>query len=100
METCKSSHGIKHSIIINRLTLFHNVMLAFISSFLPVPDMLGARIRNRHRDFWRDPDAENVRNTLFNSDDPLDKWKNVKNWQRRLSNKYNSRNFAVAHGCK
>jgi hypothetical protein len=75
-------------------------MLAFISSFLPVPDMLGTRIRNRHKHFWQDPDAEIIRNTLFSPEDPLDKWKNVKNWQRRLSNKYNSRNFAIAHDCR
>lgn len=75
-------------------------MLAFINSYLYDMDLLRARIKTRHKKFWQDPDAENVRNTLMKPDDPLEKWKNVENWQRRLSNKHNSRNFALAHNCK
>ncbi|MFA6088123.1 ATP-grasp fold amidoligase family protein [Mucilaginibacter sp.] len=74
-------------------------MLAFIG-FLKIPDDISARIRTRHKKFWSDPDAEKVRNTFLTKDDPLEKWKNVENWQRRLSNKLNSRNFALAHNCR
>ena len=31
---------------------------------------------------------------------PLSAWKDVPNWQRKLSNKYNARVFAAAAGCK
>jgi hypothetical protein len=75
-------------------------MLAFIIGFLKVPDEISTRIRTRHKKFWSDPDAEKVRNTLMTPDDPLEKWKNGENWQRKLSNKHNSRNFALAHNCK
>lgn len=58
------------------------------------------RIRNRHRQFWEAADAEIVRNTLLHAHDPIEKWKDAENWQRKLSNKYNSREFAKKHGCK
>ncbi len=58
------------------------------------------RIKKRHNAFWRDTNAEIVRNTIMNAGDPIEKWKDVKNWQRRLSNKYNSREFAHMHNCK
>jgi len=32
--------------------------------------------------------------------DAIEKWKDVENWQRKLSNKYNSREFAKRHNCK
>lgn len=57
------------------------------------------RIRNRHKSFWSSPDAESVRNTPMAAGDPLEKWKNVEHWQRKLSNKHNSREFAKMHGC-
>jgi len=59
-----------------------------------------ARVKKRHRTFWKDPNAERVRNTIMNACDPVEKWKDVKNWQRKLSNKYNSREFAKMHNCK
>ncbi len=58
------------------------------------------RIKNRHKTFWQAPEAERVRNTIMVASDPIEKWKNVKNWQRKLSNKYNSREFAKKHNCK
>lgn len=32
--------------------------------------------------------------------DPIEKWKDVPNWQRKLSNKYNAREFAKMHHCR
>jgi len=58
------------------------------------------RIKKRHKTFWKDPNAETVRNTIMNAGDPMEEWRNVKNWQRKLSNKYNSREFAKMHNCK
>ena len=58
------------------------------------------RIKRRHRRFWKAANAEKIRNTILTENDPLERWKDVKNWQRRLSNKYNSREFAVKHDCK
>jgi len=58
------------------------------------------RIRYRHDKFWESPDAEIVRNTIMSSNDPIEQWKNAENWQRRLSNKYNAKEFAKLHGVK
>jgi hypothetical protein len=58
------------------------------------------RIKQRHITFWSAPDAEDVRNTPMAATDPLAKWKDVYNWQRRLSNKHNAREFAKMHGCQ
>ncbi|MDO6391452.1 ATP-grasp fold amidoligase family protein [Pontibacter sp. BT731] len=61
---------------------------------------LSRRIKQRHRTFWGQPDSEIVRNTKMNASDPIEKWKDVTNWQRKLSNKYNAREFAKKHGCR
>ncbi|WP_161890582.1 ATP-grasp fold amidoligase family protein [Pontibacter russatus] len=45
-------------------------------------------------------DAEAVRNSQMSASDALEKWQDVKNWQRKLSNKHNSREFAKMHGCR
>jgi hypothetical protein len=58
------------------------------------------RIKHRHISFWNAPDAEAVRNTPMAASDPLEKWKDAKKWQRKLSNKHNARIFAEMHGCK
>lgn len=57
-------------------------------------------IQKRHKKFWKARNAERVRNTMMNASDPIEKWKDVKNWQRKLSNKYNAREFALKHDCK
>ncbi|MBF9252796.1 hypothetical protein I2I11_05810 [Pontibacter sp. 172403-2] len=59
-----------------------------------------ARIQHRHSTFWDAPNAEAVRNTPMSASDPLAKWQDVENWQRKLSNKYNSREFAKMNGCR
>jgi len=59
-----------------------------------------ARIRARHKIFWSDPLAEDVRNDKMDKMDPLEKWMDVPNWQRKLSNKFNAREFAKMQGCQ
>ncbi|MXV49767.1 hypothetical protein GS399_02205 [Pedobacter sp. HMF7647] len=58
------------------------------------------RIRHRYKTFWNNPDAEKIRNTQMDFQDPLHKWTDAVHWQRKLSNKYNAREFAKMHGCK
>lgn len=58
------------------------------------------RIRHRHKIFWEAPNAEVIRNTHMSASDPIEKWMDVENWQRKLSNKHNSREFAKMHGCR
>ncbi len=57
------------------------------------------RIKYRHHTFWRAPNAERIRNTRMEAAYSLDEWKDVENWQRKLSNKYNAREFAKMHTC-
>jgi hypothetical protein len=58
------------------------------------------RLKNRHKIFWNDPNAEVVRNTIMDASDPMEKWQDARLWQRKLSNKYNSREFARKHDCR
>lgn len=58
------------------------------------------RIQRRHSTFWKAPDAETVRNAPMDASDPMEKWRGIENWQRRLSNKHNSREFAKRHRCR
>ena len=58
------------------------------------------RIKRRHKTFWNSSDAETVRNISMSSSQPLTEWKDKKLWQRKLSNKYNAREFAKLHNCK
>ncbi|MFT2009870.1 ATP-grasp fold amidoligase family protein [Pontibacter sp. 13R65] len=58
-----------------------------------------ARIIHRHRTFWKSADAEYVRNLPMDANMPLAQWKAEPHWQRTLSNKNNSREFAKMHGC-
>lgn len=58
------------------------------------------RINQRHNTFWRSSDAEKVRNIAMSADDPPTKWKDGRHWQRKLSNKYNAKQFAELYGCK
>lgn len=59
-----------------------------------------ARIQHRHSTFWDASDAEAVRNIPMSASDPLAKWQDVAHWQRKLSNKNNSREFAKMNGCR
>ena len=58
------------------------------------------RIKNRNKIFWEVPDAHEIKNTNMYAWDLIEKWEDVKNWQRKLSNKYNSREFAKKHNCR
>jgi hypothetical protein len=57
------------------------------------------RIRKRHETFWKDPNSEKIRNSKMSRDDSIDKWKDTPHWQRKLSNKFNAREFAIMNGC-
>lgn len=74
-------------------------MFQIISNLIRNSGEFPARIRKRHHMFWSDPEAEFVRNSKMHEGMPLDAWQNVPNWQRRLSNKYNAREFAKLLGC-
>jgi hypothetical protein len=58
------------------------------------------RIRNRNRVFWSAPDAKQIKITKNTKADPLSKWQDAPNWQRKLSNKGNSREFAELFGAR
>ncbi len=58
------------------------------------------RINVRYNTFWKSADAEKVRNIAMSADEPLTKWKDAKHWQRKLSNKYNAKEFAKLYNCK
>jgi len=58
-----------------------------------------ARIRARHKTFWSDPMAEKIRNEKMHETYPLERWMDVPHWQRKLSNKFNAREFAKMNGC-
>jgi hypothetical protein len=79
-------------------------LLRYIKKLSPDPkeseSEFTKRVRNRHKTFWKTPNAEIVRNTIMNATDPIEKWRDVENWQRKLSNKYNSREFAKMHSCR
>lgn len=54
------------------------------------------RIRKRHATYWK----SGKKIPLFSAEDSLEKWKNPENWQRLLTNKHNSREFALKLGIK
>jgi hypothetical protein len=58
------------------------------------------RIKKRHQSFWKVPDAETVRNQRMSAADDMSKWKDVENWQRKLSNKSSAKEFAIKMGSK
>lgn len=72
-------------------------MLTLLVNKLKKEGEFSNRIKYRHGKFWGSPDAENIRNIFMNADDPIEKWKNMPHWQRKLSNKYNAREFARMH---
>jgi hypothetical protein len=63
-------------------------------------DDFSKRIKHRDKIFWQVPNAQEIKNTLRDASDPIEKWEDVENWQRKLSNKYNSREFAKKHNCR
>ncbi|QNL51730.1 hypothetical protein H8S90_09210 [Olivibacter sp. SDN3] len=75
-------------------------MIKRIRDFLDSQGELPRRIRNRHHAFWSDPCSETVRNMPMTASDAMTNWKNTTYWQRKLSNKYNAREFAILNGCQ
>jgi hypothetical protein len=69
----------------------------FLGQFL---GEFGTRIKWRRKVFLEMPDSEYVTNTIMEQSSPMEKWKDVENWQRKLNNKYNSGEFAKKHDCK
>ena len=57
------------------------------------------KLKYRHLKFWKTPNAETIRNIALTQDNTIDEWKQYKHWQRLLSNKINSMQFAKMHGC-
>src|SRR5690349_8519474 len=74
----------------------YNLILNFFRNSGEFP----ARIRRRHQIFWTDPEAESVRNSKMDHRLPLEYWMEGHLWQRKLSNKYNAREFAKLNGCR
>jgi hypothetical protein len=75
-------------------------MFGLIASYFRNSGKFPGRIRKRHEIFWSDPEAEMIRNTKMLEGLPLEHWQDVPHWQRKLSNKYNSRVFASSLGCQ
>ncbi len=86
------------------LKSIRNNLQEYVSTLLPQPLIkdkgFSERIKKRNKIFWKAPNAEVIRNTKMDASDPIEKWEDVNNWQRKLSNKYNSREFAAKHNCK
>lgn len=57
-------------------------------------------ILKRHKIFWGGEKNAKSRLPLLFRNDPLTKWKQTENWQRVLSHKGNSREFAIKFGCR
>jgi len=81
-------------------TLLKSITCAVKGKPSPQGGEFSERIKHRHSTFWDAPDAEAVRNTPMSASDPLAKWQDVAHWQRKLSNKHNSREFAKMNGCR
>lgn len=67
--------------------------------------MFSERIKKRHRLFWKTKrftlhGKGSCLLTYQDQSDPLDKWQCCAYWQRKLSNKWNAREFAQKYGCK
>lgn len=58
------------------------------------------RIVKRSEIFWGYPGGGKQQMPLFTAQDPWEEWKGSANWQRLISNKFNSREFAKKLGCR
>jgi hypothetical protein len=75
-------------------------MLDFVLYHLRNNSKFSKRIKKRHRIFWDDEQAEQIRNVPMSRLDSMEKWQDAPYWQRKLSNKSNAREFAIMHGCR
>jgi len=58
------------------------------------------RIKHRNNIFWGTPEGKKIKAIPMHATDPLSKWQDVEHWQRKLSNKHNSMEFAKMYGCR
>ena len=58
------------------------------------------RIKHRNSVFWGTPEGKKIKAMPMYATDPLIKWQDVEHWQRKLSNKHNSMEFAKMYGCR
>lgn len=58
------------------------------------------RILRRWEIFWRDAKDLHLLDEKLESTDSMETWTDIENWQRRLENKYNAKQFAKKYGCK
>ncbi|WP_439879954.1 hypothetical protein ACSX1A_12375 [Pontibacter sp. MBLB2868] len=58
------------------------------------------RIRHRNSEFWGSAEGKMIKAVPMDASAPLAEWQNINNWQRRLSNKHNSIEFAKKFGCR
>jgi len=75
-------------------------MIKFIKRLLWDRGKFPARIRNRHKVFWSDPQAEQIKTSKLDKLTPLEIWQSGPYWQRKLSNKANAREFVQMLGCQ
>ncbi|MFV8279931.1 ATP-grasp fold amidoligase family protein [Christiangramia marina] len=64
------------------------------------PTVFQKRIQKRWEIFWRDATDLHLIEDKFDRQHSMETWKNIENWQRRLENKYNAKQFALKFGCK
>lgn len=67
--------------------------------------MFSERIQRRYELFWKTRrlgfhGKGRCLLTYMSRDDPIEKWHCCDFWQRKLSNKWNAREFALKHGCR
>lgn len=58
------------------------------------------RILRRYHTFWSNELNSKQNLPIYFAEDPISTWQETENWQRVLSNKHNSREFAKKHGCR
>lgn len=78
----------------------NQAMLKYFKNYLNNYNDLTTKIMKRHRIFWEDSNAETIRNTKMSRLHSLAAWKDVPYWQRKLSNKFNAREFAIKNHCQ
>ncbi|SIT93817.1 TupA-like ATPgrasp [Pontibacter indicus] len=66
---------------------------------LKIESEFSRRIKYRHKTFWTGEGNRDAIYRTMNANDPIEKWEDIENWQRKLSNKHNSRQFAIKHSC-
>lgn len=58
------------------------------------------RILKRQEIFWKKSNDLDKIKIKLSASSPMAEWKNLENWQRRLENKWNAKEFAKKFGCR